>query len=110
MKKQYGLPTRDEKNAIFSYHFFRLMYRAKKVYILYDGQDEGLGGGEISRFVRQWTFHNPAKHNISFYTQKVALNTTPNSQIIIPKTESLLKSLAIMGEKVCQRQHYQIIF
>ena len=29
MKKQYGLPTRDEKNAIFSYHFFRLMYRAK---------------------------------------------------------------------------------
>ena len=21
MKKQYGLPTRDEKNAIFSYHF-----------------------------------------------------------------------------------------
>ncbi|MEC7085216.1 MAG: PD-(D/E)XK nuclease family protein [Bacteroidota bacterium] len=99
MKKQYGLPTRDEKNAIFSYHFFRLMYRAKKVYILYDGQDEGLGGGEISRFVRQWTFHNPAKHNISFYTQKVALNTTPNSQIIIPKTESLRKSLAIMGEK-----------
>ena len=99
MKKQYGLPTRDEKNAIFSYHFFRLMYRAKKVYILYDGQDEGLGGGEISRFVRQWTFHNPAKHNISFYTQKVTLNTTPNSQIIIPKTESLRKSLAIMGEK-----------
>ena len=99
MKKQYGLPTRDEKNAIFSYHFFRLMYRAKKVYILYDGQDEGLGGGEISRFVRQWTFHNPAKHNISFYTQKAALNTTPNSQIIIPKTESLRKSLAIMGEK-----------
>ena len=99
MKKQYGLPTRDEKNAIFSYHFFRLMYRAKKVYILYDGQDEGLGGGEISRFVRQWTFHNPAKHNISFYTQKAALNTSPNSQIIIPKTESLRKSLAIMGEK-----------
>ena len=75
------------------------MYRAKKVYILYDGQDEGLGGGEISRFVRQWTFHNPAKHNISFHTQKVALNTMPNSQIIIPKTESLRKRLAIMGKK-----------
>ncbi|MGB2460644.1 MAG: hypothetical protein ACPH9V_02755, partial [Flavobacteriaceae bacterium] len=41
MKKQFGLPTRDEKNAIFSYHFFRLMYRAKKVYILYDGQGDG---------------------------------------------------------------------
>ena len=99
MKKQYGLPTRDEKNAIFSYHFFRLMYRAKKVYILYDGQGEGLGGGEMSRFVRQWIFHDPAKHNISFYTQKVALNTTSNTPINIPKTESLLKRLVMMGEK-----------
>ena len=99
MKKQYGLPTRDEKNAIFSYHFFRLMYRAKKVYILYDGQGEGLGGGEMSRFVRQWIFHDPAKHNISFYTQKVALNTTSNTPIKIPKTESLLKRLVMMGEK-----------
>ena len=75
--------------------FFHIIFSSyvsrQKVYILYDGQDEGLGGGEISRFVRQWTFHNPAKHNISFYTQKVALNTTPNSQIIIPKTESLLR-------------------
>ena len=99
MKKQYGLPTRDEKNAIFAYHFFRLMYRAKKVYILYNGQGEGLGEGEISRFVRQWTFHDPAKHNISFYTQKAALRTTPNNPISIPKTESLCKRLAMMGEK-----------
>ncbi len=99
IKKQFGLPTRDEKNAIFSYHFFRLMYRAKKVYILYDGQGEGLGGGEMSRFVRQWTFHDLAKHDISFYTQKVALNTTPNTPMNIPKTESLCKRLAMMGEK-----------
>ena len=99
IKKQFGLPTRDEKNAIFSYHFFRLMYRAKKVYILYDGQGEGLGVGEMSRFVRQWTFHDPAKHDISFYTQKVALNTTSNTPMNIPKTESLRKRLAMMGEK-----------
>ena len=99
MKKQFGLPTRDEKNAIFSYHFFRLMYRAKKVYILYDGQVEGLGGGEMSRFVRQWAFHDPENHNISFYTQKIALNATPNTSISIPKTESLLKRLEKMGEK-----------
>ena len=99
MKKEYGLPTRDEKSAIFSYHFFRLMYRAKKVYILYDGEGEGLGGGEMSRFVRQWTFHDPAKHNISFYTQKVAHNITYNTPKNIPKTKSLLKRLAMMGEK-----------
>ena len=99
MKKQYGLPTRDEKNAIFSYHFFRLMYRTKKAYILYNGQGEGLREGEISRFVRQWTFHEPAKHNISFYTQKASLKTTPNTPISVPKTESLRKRLEMMGEK-----------
>ena len=69
MKKQYGLPTRDEKNAIFSYHFFRLMYRAKKVYILYDGQGEGLGGGEMSRFVRQWTTMTQ-RNTTSLFTTK----------------------------------------
>ena len=37
--------------------------------------------------------------HISFYTQKVALNTRPNTPINIPKTESLLKRLVMMGEK-----------
>ena len=99
MKKQFGLPTRDEKNAIFSYHFFRLMYRAKKVFILYDGQGDRLGGGEISRFVRQWATRLPENHTMRFFNQSVTLNTVTRQQLEIPKTRSLIKRLQHMAEK-----------
>ena len=99
MKKQFGLPTRDEKNAIFSYHFYRLMYRAKKVYILYDGQGDGLGGGEMSRFVRQWAYQLPEKHSMQFFSQKVVFNTVTKEPLQIPKTPSLLKRLQEMAQK-----------
>ena len=85
MKKQFGLPTRDEKNAIFSYHFYRLMYRAKKVYILYDGQGDELGGGEMSRFVRQWATWLPENHSMRFFNQNVTLNTDIRQRLEIPK-------------------------
>jgi hypothetical protein len=99
MKKQFGLPTRDEKNAIFSYHFYRLMYRAKKVYILYDGQRDGLGGGEISRFIRQWATRLPENHSMRFFNQSVTLNTVTRQRLEIPKTPSLLKRLQEMAQK-----------
>ena len=99
MKKQFGLPTRDEKNAIFSYHFYRLMYRAKNVYVLYDGQGDGLGGGEMSRFVRQWAYQLPEKHRMQFFSQKVIFNTVTKEPLQIPKTPSLIKRLQEMAQK-----------
>ena len=39
--------------VIFSYHFFRLLQRAKKVYILYNTEPDVFGSGEKSRFVTQ---------------------------------------------------------
>jgi ATP-dependent helicase/DNAse subunit B len=99
MKKQFGLPTRDEKNAIFSYHFYRLMYRAKKVYILYDGQSDGLGAGEKSRFVRQWATQLPENHSMRFFNQSVTLNTVTRQRLEVPKTPNLLKRLQEMAQK-----------
>ncbi|WP_439130121.1 PD-(D/E)XK nuclease family protein [Polaribacter sp.] len=53
VKVQFGLPTYREKDAIFSYHFFRLLQRAKNVYILYNTEHDVFGSGEKSRFVTQ---------------------------------------------------------
>ena len=53
VKVQFGLPTYREKDAIFSYHFFRLMQRAKNIYILYNTENDVFGSGEKSRFVTQ---------------------------------------------------------
>ena len=42
-----------EKDAIFSYHFFRLLQRAKNVYLLYNTENDSFGNGEKSRFISQ---------------------------------------------------------
>ncbi|MCI2229878.1 PD-(D/E)XK nuclease family protein [Polaribacter sp. MSW13] len=53
VKTAFGLPTYREKDAIFSYHFFRLIQRAKNVFILYNTEHDVFGSGEKSRFVAQ---------------------------------------------------------
>src|SRR5690606_5851211 len=53
VKLQYGLPTFKEKDAIYAYHFYRLLQRAKNVYILYNTEVDAFSGGEKSRFITQ---------------------------------------------------------
>ena len=53
VKVEFGLPTYREKDAIFSYHFFRLLQRAKNIFLLYNTEHDSFGSGEKSRFVKQ---------------------------------------------------------
>ncbi|MBC2843979.1 PD-(D/E)XK nuclease family protein [Winogradskyella flava] len=53
VKIQENLPTYKEKDAVYAYHFFRLLQRAKNVYILYNTEVDALKGGEKSRFITQ---------------------------------------------------------
>lgn len=53
---EFGLPIQSDQNAIMSYHFFRLMQRAKDIDVLYViPTGEGVGGNstEKSRFILQ---------------------------------------------------------
>ncbi|MEZ4809735.1 MAG: PD-(D/E)XK nuclease family protein [Allomuricauda sp.] len=53
VKRDYGLPTYKEKDAIYTYHFYRLVQRAKNVYIIYNTEPDVLEGGEKSRLITQ---------------------------------------------------------
>jgi hypothetical protein len=53
VKKAFGLPTYKEKDAVYTYHFYRLLQRAKNIYITYNTEPDVLDGGEPSRFIRQ---------------------------------------------------------
>lgn len=71
LRKNYGLPTYEEKDAIFAYHFYRLLQRAKNIYLMYDSQTDGYGAGEKSRFLSQLQWIS--KHTLE--QKKVATNT-----------------------------------
>ena len=65
MKKKYGLPTFLDNDAIYTYHFYRLLQRAKEVHLLYNAKSEGLGAGEKSRFIRQLELCTQPQHSFS---------------------------------------------
>lgn len=97
VKIEFDLPTYSEKDAIFSYHFFRLIQRAKNIYLLYNSESDTFGGGEKSRFISQ-LLH--LKEKISEYQISPKVNTEKNQVKQIEKTESIidsLKELALKG-------------
>ncbi|MFH6603209.1 PD-(D/E)XK nuclease family protein [Maribacter algicola] len=53
LKTYFGMPTYKEKDAIYTYHFYRLLQRAKNIYILYNTEPDTLEGGEKSRLITQ---------------------------------------------------------
>lgn len=70
LKLHHGLPVEEDRQAIFAHHFYRLLHRAKKVYLTYNSTTDGIGASEKSRFITQLENEiDPAYgHHFSHYT------------------------------------------
>lgn len=86
VRKAYDLPTGDEFNSIYSYHFFRLLQRAKNIRLLYV-KDEVSFEREESRFIKQLISDVDRFENTT--TSHVVLSVGRNN--IINKTSTSLK-------------------
>ncbi|MFY0594427.1 PD-(D/E)XK nuclease family protein [Roseivirga sp.] len=53
LRKVFELPTFEEQDAIYAYHFKRLMQRAENIHYVYDNTVAADSSGEVSRFVLQ---------------------------------------------------------
>ncbi len=53
VKKAYDLPTHIEKDAVYAYHFYRLLQNASNINILYNTETSEFGSGEQSRYITQ---------------------------------------------------------
>ena len=63
LRKAYGIPTFLEKDSVNSYHFFRILQRAKNIFLLNNGST-GVGFlREKSRYIRQISFSKIPSHN-----------------------------------------------
>ncbi|MBL7918746.1 MAG: PD-(D/E)XK nuclease family protein [Bacteroidia bacterium] len=73
LKRAFGLPLYLEKDAIYAYHFYRLLQRAKDVIITYDSETDTFGKGEKSRFVTQLQLEMQVTHPNIKIIEEVAL-------------------------------------
>jgi hypothetical protein len=91
VKLENNMPTYKEKDAVYTYHFYRLLQRAKEVYILYNTEPDVLNGGEKSRFITQLEIDNTHKINHFIVSPKVPL-TEPNL-IEVSKSSDVIEGL-----------------
>lgn len=96
VKLAFGLPTYREKDAIFSYHFFRLLQRAKNVFIIYNTEHDVFGSGEKSRFVTQLEMMRKDIEHKIVAPKIVSDNITLKE---IKKENSILEQLKEMAKK-----------
>ena len=97
VKIDNNIPTYKEQDAIYSYHFYRLIQRAKNVHLIYNTEVDALKGGEKSRFIRQIEFEGIHKINqiiINSYTPKNEENL-----IEISKTDEIINDLKNLAKK-----------
>jgi len=98
LKIKNGLPTYKEKDAVYTYHFYRLLQRAKNVYILYNTEPDALEGGEKSRLITQ-LLTDENRTDITEYIATPQIQPITIENEVITKTNSLVKLIQTKAKK-----------
>ena len=91
LRRGFELPTSEHQDAITAYNFYRLLHRAKRIYLLYDSRSEGGQTGEVSRFLHQLHYH----YGVNYQRKTVSFDIgfgTPQA-IQIEKTPLVMEKL-----------------
>ncbi|SRX52494.1 PD-(D/E)XK nuclease family protein [Aequorivita sp. CIP111184] len=99
LKQQFNLPIYTEKDAIYTYHFYRLLQRAKSVTLLYNNHSEGINTGEKSRFIRQLEIENHKNHTLEKQIVSPKVHIKKQSLKEIKKTEAVMQRIREIAEK-----------
>lgn len=91
LRRGFSLPVKEYDDAISSYLFYRSIYRAKRVYLIYDTRTEGLNIGEASRFILQLKYHYKLPLKESMVSFKVT--SSERGEIIIEKSQKVMDTL-----------------
>ncbi len=92
LRKGYGMPTTQFQESIFAYYFYRMISRAKKVYMLYDARTGGMRSGDPSRYITQLQYlYKDA--NLKSLSLKFDISKTANEDLYADKTEEVMKKL-----------------
>ncbi len=105
IRKAFGLPTFEEQNAVAAFHFYRLIQRAKNIFLIHNSESKGLTTGERSRFLLQIEHELQRKFPQSISIRHKVISTRINneslSEITIAKTPEIMEKLSryISNEK-----------
>lgn len=91
LRRGFRLSTTEHQDAIFAYHFYHMISRARNVYILYDTRTGGSGSGEVTRYVHQLKYHYGI--DINEFNINYDIRVPSPVTLRIEKSESVIKKL-----------------
>lgn len=98
LRIDFGLPTFRRKNAVYAYHFYRLLQRAETAAILYATEPTELGGGEPSRFLKQILAEFPSSAARTVFEEQILAVPSTHGRIAqrirIVKTPVILEKIS----------------
>lgn len=92
LRRAYGMSTQEHQESIYSYYFYRMISRARRVFLLYDARTQGVGGGQMSRYLSQLLhLYKPA--GISSRILGYGVESRETEHIMIRKTPEIMSEL-----------------
>lgn len=99
VKKEFGLPAFKEKDAVYTYHFYRLLQRAKNVYLIYNTEPDVIEGGEKSRFISQLLTDENHREKIDTKIAVPQINALPHTPVVIEKDDDIMNKISAVLTK-----------
>jgi RecB family exonuclease len=97
IRKAFGMPTHEDQHAVTAYHFYRLLQRASKIYLIHNTETQSITTGEPSRYIVQLEQELAARYpdTVSFSRRIIATPVAGlvPSPIIVEKTTSVFQRL-----------------
>tara|TARA_E500000331_G_scaffold289693_1_gene285507 strand:+ start:1889 stop:4696 length:2808 start_codon:yes stop_codon:yes gene_type:complete len=99
LKRYFQLPTFAENDAVFAYHFYRILQRAEQITLVYNTETDEFGSGEKSRFITQLLAEykgSPIKSSV-YKGEQLQLTTDTGISIENKGLEDAIESWAKQG-------------
>ena len=91
LRAAYGLPTPEHHEGVYAYYFYRLIQRARNIYMVYCSQSDEKSSGEASRYIRQLDYESGMTiHKVDF---GVDINLSTTSSFSIAKQGDVRQKL-----------------
>lgn len=91
LRAAYQLPTPEHHEGVYSYYFYRLLQRSKRVALCYCSQADKMSTGEPSRYIRQLEFESGRE--LRYVEVGVDVNLPAQEPITVEKIGSVRESL-----------------
>ena len=97
MKRAFGLPTYKEKDAIYTYYFYRLLQKSSKAYLTFNGQQGAFETKEKSRLIYQLEMHSILRKSIIYRSVYFTQSFRKNPEDQVKKDAAFIESLLTLG-------------